>query len=680
MPNHSHLLILLVFKKKFQPMNTSYMIDDTRISIGHDFRGDVSINSTPSKFNIFHQDADFCTFGLFGDDTPLGEVTNVQAQLSSALISNRAKADDFHNEYNNVPMQLDSKVLFKVKANVLQGLSLQDWSFFKDWVCHWSIPTILISNVHLISAKGYSRLCELISNEKHQITVWILCSFDQWSLWDNLRSILGENDRLRVCLFLSDKVNSESIDICQQWLGEIVECISFDLGLLNRLIAAPGEYLKLLSGFTRYRPSCWMISQSSELAESELSEHFDFLRGFLPTSKVVDEVYENATQGYDDMLQIPLQPLKDNLNTATYNTFLSDPVKYKLYEEAIALFFSDYKKAQAGSSDGRDYGACNVMVAGAGSRGPLVQCVLDAAKKTDMIDQIDILVVEKNKCAFLTLKMVCETNELWSWLTGANRLRLLRSDMRDLNLPDDYKVDLVVSELLGSFGDNELSPECIAPVENLLRVSSDCTIQGAMIPQSYDSFISPISSAYIRAQINYLEKTNNNFTDCWEMPYVVKLVKAFYPFETELAWQFTHPDKNQSKAVESMERYSSLEFEFNNSKKNIQHLRIDGFVGYFESVLYKSQLDPSAQVTMSTRPSSHTAGMFSWFPLLLPLKKSITIRDGDSITLNLSRRVDNHETKRVWYEWFAQVSSQQLKTLETTCLHNKYGSTYSIGL
>lgn len=35
--------------------------------------------------------------------------------------------------------------------------------------------------------------------------------------------------------------------------------------------------------------------------------------------------------------------------------------------------------------------------------------------------------------------------------------------------PTTFKINLIVSELLGSFGDNELSPECLNNCENILE-------------------------------------------------------------------------------------------------------------------------------------------------------------------------------------------------------------------
>jgi PRMT5 arginine-N-methyltransferase len=52
-------------------------------------------------------------------------------------------------------------------------------------------------------------------------------------------------------------------------------------------------------------------------------------------------------------------------------------------------------------------------------------------------------------------------------LEWKDKVQLLFGDMRTLNLPE--KVDILISELLGSFGDNELSPECLDGVTRFLR-------------------------------------------------------------------------------------------------------------------------------------------------------------------------------------------------------------------
>lgn len=49
------------------------------------------------------------------------------------------------------------------------------------------------------------------------------------------------------------------------------------------------------------------------------------------------------------------------------------------------------------------------------------------------------------------------------------------------------QADIILSELLGSFGDNELSPECLAWAEKFLKPD------GISIPKNYTSFLTPVS-------------------------------------------------------------------------------------------------------------------------------------------------------------------------------------------
>lgn len=51
------------------------------------------------------------------------------------------------------------------------------------------------------------------------------------------------------------------------------------------------------------------------------------------------------------------------------------------------------------------------------------------------------------------------------------------------------KADILVSELLGSFGDNELSPECLDGAQRFLQPD------GVSIPSSYTSFLQPVTAS-----------------------------------------------------------------------------------------------------------------------------------------------------------------------------------------
>ncbi|CAE7363989.1 prmt5, partial [Symbiodinium sp. CCMP2456] len=65
---------------------------------------------------------------------------------------------------------------------------------------------------------------------------------------------------------------------------------------------------------------------------------------------------------------------------------------------------------------------------------------------------IRVWAVEKNPNAVVTLRHRCVVED-WT------NVEVIGEDMRFWDAP--RKADLIISELLGSFGDNELSPECL---------------------------------------------------------------------------------------------------------------------------------------------------------------------------------------------------------------------------
>ena len=103
------------------------------------------------------------------------------------------------------------------------------------------------------------------------------------------------------------------------------------------------------------------------------------------------------------------------------------------------------------------FSSLTVMVVGAG-RGPLVFRSLAAACRAKQ--NIHVYAVEKNENAINTLLHL--RNELWG-----DRVTVVYADMRDFNPP--VKADIIVSELLGSLGDNELSPECLDGAQRFLK-------------------------------------------------------------------------------------------------------------------------------------------------------------------------------------------------------------------
>lgn len=164
---------------------------------------------------------------------------------------------------------------------------------------------------------------------------------------------------------------------------------------------------------------------------------------FLERKTPVSDPLEQFAGSYMDYLQAPLQPLMDNLENDTYEGFERDPVKYRQYEEAIYQALCD-RAADNNSNNNRP---TIIFVCGAG-RGPLVEGCIRAARRADK--PISLTAVEKNPNAFVIL----QERKAVEW---GDAVDLVFSDMRSFR--PAVQADIIVSELLGSFGDNELSPE-----------------------------------------------------------------------------------------------------------------------------------------------------------------------------------------------------------------------------
>ncbi len=462
--------------------------------------------------------------------------------------------------------------------------------------------------------------------------------------------------------------------------------------------------------------------------------HLSYMRNLQSRQPILNPI-DRFGSGYQDFLQAPLQPLTVNLESVTYEVFEKDPVKYAWYERAIASALSDWQSQRKPSSspDGRIV----VAVVGAG-RGPLVTRALNASESTGV--PIDVWALEKNPNAYVLLQR--HNTTIWS-----GRVNLVKSDMRtwrgpfrQLNAqrlsqfsadqgtqnpispsatftgspdtdstyllataahaPEHYKIDILISELLGSFGDNELSPECLDGVQHLIN-----PVHGVSIPQNYTAFITPVAAPKLYADINNtMSPTNVNAA---ELPYVVMLnaidhlsttegqqqqaadlnggsspLKDRPPIPPSLdpsapypkahqrqataslipppptavilpTWSFTHPNSllplpSSSPSNAHNARYSHLTFRIPN------RATCHGLAGYFESLLYHSTNNKDS-VELSTNPltmPTKSPDMISWFPIYFPLKRPLYVPDGAELGVSMWRMTDE---RKVWYEWKIEV-------------------------
>jgi protein arginine N-methyltransferase 5 len=275
-----------------------------------------------------------------------------------------------------------------------------------------------------------------------------------WQAWHVIESICQYSTRLSVALDLSAPLPSaytlyrwNSEPVSHIWLPSrafLSNAKGYPVlskacqSLLRSLVSVKSSRLGFIIVGSQSPPS--YHSRGGQAAYEQYIRHLE--KSAPPLS-----AGELQAHGYADYLQAPLQPLFDNLEAQTYATFEADSTKYIQYEEAVyqALTTRPYKAT------------VRIWVCGAG-RGPLVERCIQAARRARK--SVKIVALEKNVNAIIGLKERAVTE----WGLDVVEVRL---------------GDMIVSELLGSFGDNELSPECLDGAMRFLKRECRLLMLGA---------------------------------------------------------------------------------------------------------------------------------------------------------------------------------------------------------
>ncbi|XP_058872840.1 protein arginine N-methyltransferase 5 [Acipenser ruthenus] len=452
-----------------------------------------------------------------------------------------------------------------------------------------------------------------------------------WQWWHSFRTLCDYNKR--ICLAIEIGADLPSEAVIDKWLGEPIKAaiLPTSIFLTNKKGFPVLSKLHQRIIFRLFKLDAQFIfTGSNRHSDKEFRSYLQYLQ-YLNENRPAPNSYEVFAKGYEDYLQSPLQPLMDNLESQTYEVFEKDPIKYSQYQQAVYRCLLDRVPDEQ-----KDTNTQVLMVLGAG-RGPLVNASLRAAKQAER--RIRVYAVEKNPNAVITL-------ENWRFEEWGDQVTVVSCDMREWAAPE--KADIIVSELLGSFGDNELSPECLDGAQHFLKAD------GVSIPCDYTSYLAPISSSKLYNEVRMCREKDRDPEAQFEMPYVVRLHNFHQLAEPQACFTFRHPNPDP---VIDNNRYCSLRF-------NVQcNTVLHGFAGYFETNLYKD-------VTLSIRPQTHSPGMFSWFPILFPLKQPVLLARESEVCVRFWRC---NNGKKVWYEW---------AVTEPVCsaIHNPAGRSYTIGL
>lgn len=369
---------------------------------------------------------------------------------------------------------------------------------------------------------------------------------DGWLVWDGFRQNLGDFNRFFAALELTkdcEDVSAEANEaFVRRWCAEPVKLIILHTNLFTSNAAGyPVLSKRMQQILDILLPHCGQIllTGKAHRGGGSYTHYAQYLRHLRTRNIASMSEAEKYVLGYEDTLQAPLQPLMDNLESQTYETFERDPTKYIQYEEAItrALVHIHSKRQEEHNDTHTAAEGCTKMedevtapielvltVVGAG-RGPLVAAALSASSQTSI--PVRIYAVEKNANAVVTLRNRVRT-EYWTKVT------VVAQDMRDWQPPE--LCDLMISELLGSFGDNELSPECLDGAQKCLK--SD----GISIPKDYTSFIAPIATTKLWTTARNFNLSNSTIANGLDTAYVVRFKSCYQFAEAKPLFVFEHPN------------------------------------------------------------------------------------------------------------------------------------------
>lgn len=527
-------------------------------------------------------------------------------------------------------------------------------------------------------------------------------AWSSWEAWNTIRSICKYPSRLSLALEMPRKLPSVAIQA--RWFSEPVRLVTIPSA--SFLVNARGSFVLskahqwFLFRLARLRSSPWLLlsdigplpgiddpdmimsystghlspstaedadpsaeptpaeaalikkkAAKTSSSSNDMTPHLSYLR-YLQRNQPPKSQIERFGGGFQDYLQSPLQPLSDNLESITYEVFEKDPIKYAWYERATAQALKDWHIQKKSTSS--DNGAVVVAVVGSG-RGPLVTRALNASASSGV--PVKVYAIEKNPNAYVLL----QRRNIDTW---GGRVTVVKTDMRAWKGPTQPdgtfgKVDILISELLGSFADNELSPECLDGVQHVLNPE-----HGISIPSSYTAHFTPLATPKLWADIH--SRSTSIDPTAFDIPWVVMLSQFDYlstlatdtiatqqltngtkmnHFNLEAplapivhtAWEFTHPLPPSTLAQSALRRggsalgggggfiggdganehnYRDCRVSFPIREQGVCH----GLGGYFETVLYSGSEGP---VELSTNPVTMDAkskDMISWFPIFFPLK------------------------------------------------------------
>lgn len=520
-----------------------------------------------------------------------------------------------------------------------------------------------VSNILSIFPSIHISISLPISLDFNNDSIDLFNIYSTWETWNSIRSICDYNPNLSVALGASN--TNIPAAILDRWL---LEPIKFYLISSSKFIKNAKNYpvlhkfnqliiWKLLKYKTLDTPifilhgidksnsphsnhtSTSLIEYDNKLNKSTYLSYLQHLINISHKETLLPYMYSFTLNALKEskitlssnpslILQSPLEPLVNDLENYTYKVFEQDTFKYEQYERAIIKALIDLSKLKTSQNNKK----IHILFLGPG-RGPLIDRFFSALEFLSLSpSNFKITAIEKNSNVIIYLNQ--KNSQLWN-----NNVNIFNMDARNYQNHEDLinnyhqPFDMIISELIGSFGCNELMPECIDSVSSSDLCHENCIF----IPQRLNSYISPVYSPHL-----------------WKLASKMSVDKLYVPMipemeyltdEPELIWSFTSKVINRGKSSNQIYHLSSNKQNSRQSRVAISPQRkglIHGLAGFFSSVLY-------ADIEVDNLPKQPgVMDCVSWLPAYLPLETPLNLLEDQEISIFIRRVCLNQS---VWYEW-----------------------------
>ncbi|KAJ3049031.1 Protein arginine N-methyltransferase 5 [Rhizophlyctis rosea] len=221
-----------------------------------------------------------------------------------------------------------------------------------NWAAHLGLSSVIFTlpetSANLVNfARVLNHTLNMVSYTQILVRVNLSTQtpFDIWPSWNMVRTLCNHNSKLSVALVLGEDLPQDS-SLISRWFAEPVKTIilpktSF-ISNAKGFPVLPKRHQGVLRQFFEHNVQLAVSLSSPEDTHTQggITAYQQYLRHLHKTRPQLDEA-EQFASGYHDYLQAPLQPLMDNLESATYEVFEKDPIKYREYEKAVYQALND---------------------------------------------------------------------------------------------------------------------------------------------------------------------------------------------------------------------------------------------------------------------------------------------------------------------------------------------------